>query len=211
MVNTVTGEVAPWRCKRNSCTYCLRLNAKRRSAAIGLATPERAILLTQVGENWTTVRDRMKKLRHDLAQEVDAFEWVWHLEPNPKGTGHHVHAWQHGSFVPQPLLSRLAERRGMGTFARINRVRSTAGASRYGLKGLGYGLKGVQADDAGSTYLRENGGRLTHQSRGFFRSPDGARLPVRVAEKVALGMTKAGEGSWVPMLRASVAGMSGPA
>jgi len=211
MVNTVTGAVVPMRCARNACTYCLQVNARRRARAIALAVPERAILLTQVGSDFATVRPRMKLLRHRIAAEVGSVEWAWHVEPNPLGTGSHVHAWQHGAYVPQRLLSEAAHREGMGSFARINRVRSTAGASRYGLKGLGYGLKGVQADDAGAAYLRENGARLTHQSRGYFRAPGGQRVPVRVAERLASSTGQREVGSWVPMLRASVGATPGPA
>lgn len=195
-LNTDTGVMVPARCGRNGCAYCLRSNAKRRAAAIAYAAPERALLLTQVGDDWQQVRDRMKKLRYRVAQEVGAFHWVWHVEPNPAGTGHHVHAWQHGSFVPQARLSALAGRSGMGEFARINRIRSQQGAAQYGLKGLGYGLKATAGtDEQGLTYLIENGSRLTHQSRSFFRSAQGEKLPVRVAEKLALASE--GSGSWV--------------
>lgn len=37
-----------------------------------------------------------------------------------------------------------------------------------------------------SEALRINGGRLGHQTRGFFRSPSGETLPVREAERRAL-------------------------
>ncbi len=153
----------------------------------------------------------MNRVRHDLAAEVGPMEWAWHVEPNPAGTGHHVHAWQHGPYVPQRLLSSVAVRRGLGAFARVNRVRSVAGASTYGLKGLGYGLKGLEAADAGAAYLAENGGRLTHQSRGYFRAADGRSVPVRVAERLATGNGEREAGTWVFMRRESVGATPGPA
>lgn len=189
-LNALTGETVPARCGRNRCAYCLRVNARRRARAIAWAGPERAILLTLVGDDWQTVRPRMYRLRYRIARAAGLCEWVWHVEPNPKGTGHHVHAWQHGAFVPQDVLSRLADEVGMGRFVRINRVRSRVGASAYGLKGLTYGLKGVEADDEGTAYLRVNGYRLTHQSRGYFRG-----LRVRDAERVASGIDE--EAQWV--------------
>lgn len=207
LVSETTGAVYPVRCGRNMCTYCLRVNARVRALAIEYGAPTRAILLTQVGEEWDQVRDRMKRLRHKLAREVKSFEWVWHVEPNPRGTGHHVHAWQRGSFVPQSVLSSLAASEGMGEFARVNAIRSVKGSSSYGLKGIGYGMKGIEAQDQGDTYLRTNGRRLTHQSRGFFVSASGESMGVKGAEKAA--KRKAGgirdEGPWV-LIRSASAG-----
>jgi hypothetical protein len=217
-VNLDTGQIVPARCVRLRCSYCLRVNARRRAMAIAAARPERAILLTQVGNDWQTCRDRIKQCRYWLAQEVGPFEWVTHVEPNPAGTGHHVHAWQHSgnprvgmghgvngagsderrtAFIPQALLSSVARRCGMGGFARINKLRSAKGAGTYGLKGISYGLKGVEADDEGLTYLVDNGWRLTHQSRGFFR--DG-NVPVGVKDAERLAMPSAVAGRWVLMV-----------
>src|SRR5579883_526421 len=58
-LNALTGETVPARCGRNRCAYCLRVNARRRARAIAWAGPERAILLTLVGDDWQTVRPRM--------------------------------------------------------------------------------------------------------------------------------------------------------
>ncbi len=191
-----TGQVLPARCGSNACGYCLRLNAVRRAAAVAHSAPERALLLTQAGEDWQTVRRRMNRVVEYLRRdEIDPGEMVWHVEPNPAGTGHHVHAWQHGPYIPQAALSRAAERAGMGEFARISRVRSEMGAGAYGLKGViaaGYGLKGIA--ESSETYLRENGGRLTHHSRGYFRDGRGGPvLAVREAERAAYGGRA---GSW---------------
>ena len=164
--------------------------------AISISEPKRAILLTQVGNDWQTVRQRMFHLRHELVSAVGPFEWTWHVEPNPLGTGHHAHAWQHGSFVPQALLSAKADRVGMGGFARVNAIRSQVGAGQYGLKGISYGLKGAEADDEGMGYLVDNGWRLTHQSRGYYRV-DGERASVKNAERSAVGGLSAAPGRWV--------------
>jgi hypothetical protein len=199
-LNLDTGQIVPARCTRLRCSHCLRVNARRRAMAISLGAPERAILLTQVGNDWQTVRQRMKKLRHDLSLEVGPFQWVWHVEPNPKGTGHHVHAWQHSAYLPQKLLSDRADGVGMGGLARINKIRSLAAAGSYGLKGITYGLKGVEAEDQGLGYLVDNGWRLTHQSRGYFRDGRGGeRVAVKDAERLALDpqAQQAISGRWV--------------
>lgn len=202
LISQSTGNMVPARCGRLSCWYCCRVNAKKRSLAIAYSGPEREVTLTLVGDSWDQVRDRMKNLRHRLRKEIPEFEWVWHVEQNPKHTGHHVHAWQRGSFVPQKLLSSTARGLGMGSVVHVSKLRSVGAASRYGLKGLTYGLKGVLAENEGASYLDANGSRLTHQSRGFFASPQGEKLAVREAERQAATVA-AGEqkdlGPWVLM------------
>lgn len=190
LVSQSTLNVVPARCGTLACPDCVLLEARRRSLAIAYSRPQRAILLTQVGDDFPTIRGRMFRLAGEIRQEIRRpFEWVWHVEPNPAGTGHHVHAWQHGGFVPQGALSDLADGVGMGSVAFINRVRSRSAASHYGLKGLGYGLKQVEQGSA-DVYLTLNGRRLTHQSRGYYRDTAGRKMAVRAAEEAALGATR---------------------
>lgn len=218
-LNLATGQIVPARCGRNSCPYCLVKNADRRAAAIALAKPERAILLTQVGASWDEIRRNVNRLREYLTREgTPPGEWCYQVEPNPQGTGHHVHAWQHGKYLDQAKLSRASVRAGLGEVCYINRIRSQVGASKYGLKGvkaMGYGLKGAKASGVsadpgfpsqhghaeGTDYLTLNGRRLTHSSRGFFRSVAGASLGVREAEfqglRALYGDRDAGK--WVPV------------
>jgi hypothetical protein len=188
MLNLLTGATFPARCDRVTCTYCAHHMALRRAAAIALARPGRAILLTDVGDTWPDTGRVLLNTRRNLRRMgIDPGEWVAHVEVNPAGTGRHVHAWQHGpDKIPVRSLSLAAERAGAGGFARISRVRSVTGASAYGLKGvaeMGYGLKGTE--DL-RVYLDANGGRLTHQTRGFFRAPSGKPLSVRGAEDRAV-------------------------
>lgn len=197
-VSASTGSMVPARCTRLSCPHCVLVQARRRSLAIAFARPERALLLTDVGTDWNTIRQRMKAYRHDVQKATGkTFEWIYHVEPNPSGDGrNHVHAWQHGGYADQRLLSQLAAARGMGAFVRVNRIRSSAGAARYGLKGIGYGLKEVERG-AAARYLLLNGRRLTHQSRGFFRDASGSTIPAREAENRALSDRAGGDpGPW---------------
>lgn len=199
MMSQSTGAMFPARCGRLACTYCLRRNASRRARAISYAAPEREITFTQVGDDWPTFRDRMNRVAYGIRKEVGRSEWVWHVEQNPKGTGHHIHAWQKGSYVPQRLLSSLAVTEGMGRITHVSKLRHVGKAAGYGLKGLSYGMKGLEADEQGALYLGLNGRRLTHQSRGFFTSPDGEKLGVRGAEKAAAATDELGKdvGPWV--------------
>lgn len=199
-LNLSTGETRPARCGRLACDYCATRNAFRRSLAIALAQPQRAITLTLLADAgdpdpWPTVRRRYRRVREWLKRmDVPPGEWVVHVEQNPQQTGYHGHIWQHGPKIPKAALQEAAHRAGAG-WSRIEWLRSASGAAGYGLKGISYGLKGTDSDP--SEYLRLNGGRLTHQSPGFFRSVEGDTVAVRVAEALALRAAFGEvEGSW---------------
>lgn len=192
-MNKETGEIRPARCGRLACPYCVRIEAHGVALAIGLAHPERAIRLSLVGETWQERRQRIYRLRYRIRAAGYSTADCYHVEPNPKGTGHHAHMWQYGDFLPQAELQTLARREGLG-IPYIERIRSDSFAF-YGLKGVGYGLKGVGDD----SYLDANGRRLVHASRGFWRDLEGRpisriRGAVREARRVAYGVS---EGRWI--------------
>jgi hypothetical protein len=206
MLDYESGAWYPARCGRLTCPYCVKVQAFVRAAAIALAAPQRAIRLSLVADAddpdpWVTARRRINRTREWYKRETghDLGEWLTQVERNPKATGYHAHAWQHGpSKVDKDALDVAAHRSGAG-WTNVQRVKSNVGASFYGLKGvggMGYGLKEAQGDPV--EHLRLNGGRLTHQSRGFFRSEDGSTLAVRAAERLALEKMSGGRarGRW---------------
>lgn len=177
LVNQATGEFMPLGCGRMTCPQCVGWLAVRTAGAVGLAEPQRFGRLSLVGNDWQTVRARMSRLRYDLRKALrQDFEWAWNVEQNPKGTGHHVHFFQHGAFVPQRLLAELADYRGMGRNVDIRQWKPQGSLSTaYGLKGLLYPMKGAlderegQDDEVLNGFLAINGRRLIHASRGYFR------------------------------------------
>lgn len=172
MYNVTSGNIAPARCKTNGCAYCGPVNARLIAGAIALAAPSRALLLTSVGDHFPTIRNRVKKFTYRLRKEVPQSEMVWHIEPNPQGTGHHLHGWQRGDFIPQHRLSALSDGSGMGSVAFISQIRQKDPMKLgYGLKlaGVGYGLKLSQAEATMGEYLEANGKRLVHATRGFWQ------------------------------------------
>lgn len=182
-VHLVSGEMRHARCRANFCPFCGPVNASLVGGALTLAGVERMGTLTQVGNTWQVVRPRMKRLAYDLRRAGRSLDWGWHVEPNPKGTGHHVHFFQRGDFLPQQELSRLADKNGMGKVADIRKWEAKGRAAGYGLKlaGIGYGLKQTQAEATMRTYLRANGGRLVHTTRAFWRDLDGQAVGQREA------------------------------
>jgi hypothetical protein len=63
----------------------------------------------------------------------------------------------------------------MGSVVDIRRWETKGARAGYGMKlaGVGYGLKEAEAAATMGTYLRANGQRLVHASRGFWRDLDG--------------------------------------
>jgi hypothetical protein len=128
----------------------------------------------------------MKDLRYDLRAAGLEVDWCWHVEPNPAGTGHHVHGWQRGDFLPQGILSEMADGCGMGRVCDVRKWRPKGGpAVSYGLKlaGIGYGLKMAEGERQLEEYLRVNGGRMVHSSRGFWVDVEGKRCSLRDARQ----------------------------
>lgn len=201
MVDRESGQIVPARCKANHCGYCGPVNARMVAGAIGLARPERFGTLTQVGDDWQTIRRRMKDLRYDLAATTSTWSWCWHVEPNPAGTGHHVHFWQRGSYIAQKRLARLADGAGLGRVADVRKWRADPRAAvTYGVKlaGVSYGLKSIDAEAGMDDYLTANGKRLVHASRGWWRDDAGARCTQREAMFAAgRASGRLPQGEWV--------------
>lgn len=188
MVDRESGQMAPARCKAHHCGYCGPVNALLIAGAIALAAPERFGTVTMAGETWPTIRNRMKDLRYDIGQEVTDWQWVWNVEPNPKGTGNHVHWWQRGSWIDQKRLAVLADRAGLGRVADIRRWEGDRSKGvTYGVKllGTGYGQKLMAAEETQETYLALNGKRVVHCSRSWWRDETGAKCSQRDAMQAA--------------------------
>lgn len=178
-----------------SCPVCVRIVAGRYARAIGLAAPAHQFLLTQVGDDWATIRERVKRFRRIIRRTVDRWEDVVHVEKNPAGTGHHIHGWHWGDEPPVGALIEAAVGAGMGPFADLEpRVLEVGRPLAYGLKTVLEGSPlGTSPPPATRAYLEVNGGRLAHATPGFWRAPDGTPLNnLREAVRYT-----AGDGEWV--------------
>ena len=140
-----------------------------------------------VGEDFQQIRGRMNRLRELTRKNGVVFEWVWHVEPNPAGTGAHVHAWlRTEACLDQGLLSVPAQRAGMGTELDVSLTRTPMGYDGSELRGAdtaSYSMKTAMGDkqsdrlsDDQKVYLGLNGGRLSHASRGFWVDEHGVRI-----------------------------------
>ncbi len=103
-----------------------------------------------------------------------SYEHTWHVEPNPAGTGYHVHAYQHGD-DPTPYIAEVAASAAIGWTDVVAYTHHT-GPIDYGMK--------MAADPSTSTeYLRVNGNRLGHHTRRFYRDAEGNPCSLSVAPR----------------------------
>jgi hypothetical protein len=194
-----SGQTYPDRCRASRCAFCLPLNARRRCLAITMAQPTRMIRLSLVGDQGDsdpckTALIRIKRTRQALRRMgINAGEWCYTIERNPKSTGYHAHCLQSGPYIVQDALQTACERGGAG-IPYINAIkREGVWTSRYGLKGFGadgYGLKTFRPDSDPADALRINNGRMEHHTRGFYGF-EGEILKVRDMERLAIGTLNA--------------------
>lgn len=163
------GRGAPGRCKANQCPECVVIEARRRARAIAYQTPERMVTLTSAPEDWQALRDAVYNCVSHVREKAGRFDHVYVVEWGTEG-GLHVHLLQHGDFIPYEVLQEGAVGAGFGSIVYIQRI--TPGTERCAAD---YLLKiprhcGGGVSDVGlRRYLKINGGRLIHASKGFWR------------------------------------------
>lgn len=178
-VSREKGRQWPARCKKLTCVYCLPREASIRQLIIAESEPDTSWSQTMVADAsdpdpWPTVRKRVNlALGYYRRWGGPARSVCYTVEMNPEKTGYHMHAVCWGPHFKMPLLLKAIAAAGLGEHG--NKVKdidwSSRDAAGYGLKGFsaaGYGLKGFDGS-IGKESLRINGGRMTHQTRGFWR------------------------------------------
>lgn len=162
------GDLPRWRsCGANFCPHCGPIKAWKTALAVDRARPTRLIRFSLVGDEYSVRARRVRQVASEIRTLGYEFEFWGVFERNPKGTGHHFHAWQRGDYIPQRVLQKVCQGHGMGLpdIRKWNPDRPGGGGAAYGLKGSArYGLK---ADDV----LDLNGGRFGTWTRDFFGMP----------------------------------------
>lgn len=170
-----TGAWAPLPCQRNTCETCGVRKALATAIAAGMAGPTQFVTLTQVGNDPQRIRARLSDWRRRLLEAGYPGEYWGVVEENPKGTGHHVHLWRRGGYVPQARVSEVADRCGMGRVTWIERYRGGVHGILYGTKtitaGGAYGLKTALEENGLWRFLELHRGRYGIWSRQFFGRP----------------------------------------
>lgn len=201
LINTLTGQVVPGRCRASFCDYCGPVQAwwKSRIISDGGATgaPTRYAVLTNAPADWKVLRQKMRDLRRLLGRRGFAWEQAWTVETGEQTGMRHVNALQKGDFVPQELLQNV-----WGAIVHIQAIKTAAGGvAGYALKEAqrvaGYSTKNASQADKLQAHLDANGGRLVHLSRGYL----GGETQAVVMERLLA--ERESEGSWVVVPKAS--------
>lgn len=157
----------PAGCSTWRCDWCGPQKGRRKAEIVAWAEPTRFLTLTQAPSSWQPLRARVRKLALRLRAEGYQVEWAWTVEAGSRTGMIHVHALQHGDYIPQRVLAGLWGRR-----VDIRRISDVAGAAKYTTKHasrrvVGYTMKHT-GDDL-QRHLDLNGGRGVHLSRGYLR------------------------------------------
>jgi hypothetical protein len=180
------GELIPDRCTCLDCPVCAPIEARRVGRAIALARPERLVGLTLVGLDWEDIHQRFKKFMRVLGILVEPGKWAWGVQPNPLGTGNHIHAYQYGPAFEPWDLAEAAAQAGMGREVDITDIDNLEGVRDYLVRDVRDSDKRASdLSDQAQEYLRLNGGRLVHSSRGFFRDLAGNSLTLAEAKRIS--------------------------
>lgn len=155
----------PAGCSTWRCVWCGPQKARRKAAIVEWARPTRFVTLTQAPDDWQRLRQKVRKLRHRLTRDGYQVEWAWVVERGSRTGMIHLHALQHGSYLPQRYLQDR-----WGAIVHIRRISDTGAAVRYTTKHaaarvVSYTMK--QAGAALDDHLDLNGGRGIHLSRRF--------------------------------------------
>jgi hypothetical protein len=206
LMDELSGLIVSGSCKAYICPVCGPAKAKTWVGAAALyGRPERFLRLSLIPEEFQRARGQVKNLGDRIRRAGYRNEWLWVIEPNPKGTGYHLHALQHGDFIPQATLQDMCG----GRIPDIRKVLGGGGSvSAYAMKGFGvggYAMKGFGGSfDKFKNHLELNGGRPCHYSRGFFRDASGGKMKATDARKSFLEALDDGEERrWVRIPRAS--------
>lgn len=157
----------PAGCSTWACSWCGPQKAKRKTAICAWAEPERFITLTQAPDQWQALRQRIRKLALRLRAENYSVEWAWTVERGKRTGMIHVHALQHGSYIPQRTLQAM-----WGHIVHVRRIDDVDAAATYTTKHAAARVVSYTFKEARShlqEHLDLNGGRGVHLSRGYLR------------------------------------------
>lgn len=128
------------------------------------AQPQRFLTLTNAPEDWQKLRQKLRHLTVKLRADGYPTQMAWTVERGSKTGMRHVHALQHGAYVPQRLLQDR-----WGAITHIEAIKGSRAAAGYAMKEAmrvsGYAVKGAVTDHL--RHLELNGGRGCHYTRGY--------------------------------------------
>ncbi len=121
LMNAKTNDLLPLPCGRWTCPCCGPAKSWRLGSLAAATGPERWITLTRVSEDVRGAYKRLTELSRLLRRRGYTWEYLAVPERHKNGT-YHLHLLQKGSYIPQRVLSQLAERAGMGRWVWIKAI-----------------------------------------------------------------------------------------
>ncbi len=201
-VNEATGEIRPGTCSAYLCELCGRRKARNAQHLAGASQPERMLTLTKIPEDFQQARDQVRDYTRRLRLKGYRVQTWWTIEANPKGTGLHLHALQHGDYVPQKELQEMWGGRRVD----IRSVASELVAARYVIKGATdastyVGKGAVERGEKYAAHIARNNGRAAHWSRGYHRDNNGTEMSAQTLKAAMATREIDGTDLWVMRLR----------
>jgi hypothetical protein len=194
VVNDVTGEDLLARCGRNGCGYCGPWKADQIAKAIAMSRPRHEIVVTRAGSTASEIGARIHRAVSQIRASGCRFEYVFVIEW--KDEAFHAHIGQHGDPIRGRVLEGAFRRQGTGLVL-WKHVGSPDGFGRYMMKRprAGLNLSVPVAAELMLEHLNENGQRMVHGSRGFWRDERGTPLGGLRAALAYLQRTRTPPGS----------------
>jgi hypothetical protein len=123
-LNKKINQLLPIACRRWTCPVCGPAKAHRLGHLAGLNGPERFITLSAASDSVRGAYEALRRLSRLLRRRGYIWEYLAVPERHQNGL-YHLHLLQKGSFVPQKVLSQMAERSGMGRVVWIERIKGS--------------------------------------------------------------------------------------
>ena len=151
-------------CRRTSCVYCNRFKERAFNRKMKEVEPSGFITVTGLPSNFTDIKNGMKELRQYLRRDGLRLGLAWSAEPNPRGTGVHVHAWVNGDVPTTTQLRHRAQQVGMASNVKVEKFSGWYGS------GAAYITKMTSHNQTSLAAYQEINGREFVHSRSYWRA-----------------------------------------
>jgi len=169
-----TGELRPTfapRCRRNDCPSCGPWKARIIELTLHVAQPELLVTIGPIQVEPHEISTQVSRYRQRVRRATSSpVQDAYFVESYTSRSEPHLHMYSFGAALRQDMVvsAAMATRLGDETHIDVQPI------THHG--NLGYGMKMItrpKSETDRSEFLRLNGGRLVHASRGFWRGPDG--------------------------------------
>jgi len=135
-INLNTGQKAPFNCMSWSCPKCAPKIREKwveilNRSIIARYDKVRFITLTKVGETPEEAKENYKQFVKALRRKDYEYYYFKVHESGEKTGMSHYHILQCGDYLPQELLSKIAESNNMGKIVHISQVKIQEASLRY--------------------------------------------------------------------------------